>query len=150
MDRIDINILKAMSENARITISEVSSKVNLSVPAVAERVRRLEAGGVIQKYVSIINPEKMNKKLTAMVFVRTEEPGSNEGFSGFIARENDVLECYYIAGEFDYVLKINTSDTASLEKLLNKIKGIPGVIKTNTVITLSTIKLKYSNISEPE
>jgi Lrp/AsnC family leucine-responsive transcriptional regulator len=144
MDAIDINILKLLKENSRISASEISSKINLSIPAVSDRLRKLDASGVIEKYTVIISNKKMNKNITVIMFVSLKNPNFTDKFVEFIQNENEIIECHYLTGDFDYALKIVTEDTETLEKILNEIKLIKGVLRTKTVVTLSTIKNNYS------
>ena len=144
MDIIDIKILKLLQKNARITASEISGFVNLSLPACSERLKKLESSGVIKQYTAIIDHKLLNKSLTAFMFISLERPRFIEQFLEAVVIENDILECHYLAGDFDYLLKIITEDTDSLEKLLNRIKSVQGVRKTRTVVVLSTVKNNYS------
>ncbi len=140
MDGLDKQILECLIENGRMTASEISKRVSLSIPAVSERIRKLEQSGVVDKYSVILNPAKMGNHLTAIMLVSMERPRYNEGFVTHVALEPEVMECHYLAGDFDYVLKIVTADTETLEKLLNRIKSVPGVQKTRTNVVLSTVK----------
>lgn len=140
MDKTDFEILKYLQKNARASLSEIGQKVNLSVSAVGERIKKLEASGVISRYVAILDGSFFNKELTALMFISLENPGYISSFQAFVNNENDILECHYIAGNYDYVLKIVTNNPSSLEKLLNKIKGVPGIIKTYTNVVLATFK----------
>jgi len=144
MDGIDINILKLLQKNARVTVSEIAGEVTLSVPAVCERLKKLDASGIIQQYTTIINPKKLKKDLTAIMFISLERPRFSVGFTEYVIGENDILECNYLAGDYDYALKIITESTTTLEKLLNRIKSVQGVQKTRTVVVLSTVKNNYS------
>lgn len=144
MDKIDIKILKLLQRNARITVSEISSQINLSIPAVSDRLKKLETSGVIQQYTAIINPQLMGKELTAIMFVSLERPRFTDRFIEFVNGEEDILECHYLAGDFDYSLKIVTENTATLEKLLTRIKSLQGIQKTRTMVVLSTVKDSYS------
>lgn len=144
MDFLDIKILKLLQADSRMTVSQISSEINLSVPAVSERLKKLEAGGIIQKYTTIINPNCFHKELTAVMFITLERPKFTEKFVEFVQGEDEILECHYLAGDYDYALKIVTENTATLEKLLNRIKSVQGVIKTRTIVVLSTIKNNHS------
>ena len=146
MDNLDIKILKLLQQNARMTASEISNKINLSVPAVGDRLKKLDASGIIEKYTVILNAKKMNKHLMIIMFVSLENPKFTDPFINIIQLDNEIVECHYIAGDFDYALKIITESTESLERLLNKIKNIPGVQKTKTNVSLSTIKNIHSII----
>jgi Lrp/AsnC family leucine-responsive transcriptional regulator len=140
MDKIDLAILRVLRKEARASLSDIGQKVNLSVSAVGERVKKLEASGVISRYVAIIDGSSFHKDLTTFMFISLENPGFIGGFLEFVDGENDILECHYIAGNFDYILKIVTNNPSTLEKLLNKIKSVPGVVKTFTNIVLTTCK----------
>lgn len=141
MDSIDLKIIDALKENSRSTSSEISRKVNLSIPAVAERIRKLEDGNIIEKYTIKINREKINYKLLAFIFVNIDKTENIENFRKSIVQYNSVLECHHVAGEYDYVLKVLVEDTKSLEYFLsNTLKKIKGVLKSNTIIVLSSLK----------
>jgi len=140
MDDIDIHILKILSNQARLTVSEISSQVNMSVPAVSERIRKLESSGIIEKYAVILNSRILKKDLTAIMLISIERTKSVNDFLNIVQNSKDVLECHYIAGDYDYLLKIVTENTSTLEALLNRIKGVGGVQKTKTVVVLSTKK----------
>ncbi len=140
MDGVDRQILGCLIENGRMTASEIAQRVRLSIPAVSERIRKLEQGGIVSKYTALLDPGKMDRSLTAIIMVSMERPRYNEGFTSHVLSEPDVLECHYLAGDFDYALKIATQGTETLEKLLNRLKSVPGVQKTRTTVVLSTVK----------
>jgi len=148
MDDLDVEILRFLQKNARASLSEIGQTVKLSVSAVGERVRKLEASGVISRYVAIIDGSFFHKELTAIMFISLENPGYMESFLQFVKDENDVLECFYIAGNYDYVLKIVTNNPSTLEKLLYKIKSVPGIAKTYTNVVLASCKSNESVIPE--
>ncbi|AFA49193.1 Lrp/AsnC family transcriptional regulator [Acetobacterium woodii] len=144
MDSIDIEILKLLQQNARVTASQIANEVSLSVPAISERLKKLDSTGIIQKYTIILSAQKMKKNLVAYMFVSLKHPNYIEGFVALVEKENEIIECSYLAGDFDYLIKIITEDTQSLEVVLNRIKTVPGVQKTKTIVTLSTVKNTYS------
>ncbi len=146
MDNIDIKILKLLQQNSRVTASEISSRINLSVPAVGDRLKKLDSVGIIEKYTIILSAKKLNKHLMIIMFVSLESPKFTDVFINTIQADDEIVECHYLAGDYDYVLKIITESTESLERILNKIKNIPGVQKTKTTVSLSTIKNNYSII----
>ncbi|HHW31226.1 MAG TPA: Lrp/AsnC family transcriptional regulator [Clostridiaceae bacterium] len=140
MDEVDVRILKILINNGRQTVSEISSQVNLSIPAVSERIRKLEKSGIIDKYIAVLNPKKLKKDITAVMFVGIERVKPVTEFLNLVNNTDDILECHYIAGDYDYLLKITTENTSTLEKILNSIKSVKGVQKTKTVFVLSTTK----------
>jgi len=144
MDQMDKSILLLLEENARMTVSEISKRINLSVSAVSERLKRLENTGIIEQYTTIINPKYLNKNLTAFMSIALEGPRYGEQLQNFVKKDDEILEGYYIAGEFDYIVKIITEDTESLKDILDRIKGIQGIGKTKTTVALSNIKNKHS------
>jgi Lrp/AsnC family leucine-responsive transcriptional regulator len=144
MDKIDLKILSLLQKNARITASEISSLISLSIPACSERLKKLEQSGVIKQYTAIIDCKHLNKFLTAFMFISLERPRFTDQFIEKINLEADILECHYLAGDFDYLLKIITDNTDTLEELLQRIKSVQGVQKTRTIVVLSTVKNNYS------
>ncbi len=148
MDNIDKKILHILHKNARITASEISNQINLSVSAVGDRLKKLEASGIIENYTTILNPNMLDKSLTAIIMVALERPKYADIFQDFVNEENDILDCYYLAGDYDYALKIVTDDTGSLEVLIGKIKALEGLLKTKTTIVLKTVKDTHSVLPE--
>lgn len=144
MDGIDAKIIRLLQQNARITASDIGAQINLSVPAVSDRLKKLESTGVIERYTAIVNPASLGRTLSAIMFVSLERPKFNDKFTEFVQSEEEILECHYLAGDFDYALKIVTRGTATLEALLNRIKSVPGIQKTRTLVVLSTVKNKLS------
>lgn len=144
MDAVDLKILRVLRKNARVSYLNIGKTVNLSTSAVIERIKRLEKSGVISAYTAIINGTAFDKELTALMFISLESPRFNDGFLKFVELESDILECHYLTGNYDYMLKIVTQNPSTLELLLNKIKSQPGIMKTYTNVVLKTIKNEYS------
>lgn len=144
MDTIDAKILRLLQKNARITVSEISGEINLSISAVSDRLKKLESSGIIEKFTTIINPAHLKKNLIASMFISLERPKFTDVFVEFVKGEDEILECNYLAGDYDYELKIITENTTTLEQLLNRIKSIKGVQKTKTIVVLSVVKNNYS------
>lgn len=144
MDSTDIKILNCLSNNARMNSSDIAERVSLSVSAVIERIKKLENSGMIKKYTVILDNAQLGKDVSAMMFVNMENPRFNAGFESMVKAHTHITECHYLAGDYDYLIKIVTINTATLERVLNDIKSIPGVSKTRTMIILSGIKQEYS------
>lgn len=140
MDALDLQILNCLKENARENATNIGTKINLSTSAVIERIKKLETSGLIQQYTTIIDSNVSGRELTAFISVRLEHPKFNESFCNVVAKHNDIAECHYIAGDFDFILKIETFSAKSLEDVLNSIKSTPGVSLTRTSVVLSTSK----------
>ncbi len=140
MDKMDRQILQALQANGRATASEIARQVSLSVPAVSERMRKLEEAGVILGYAARLDQAMLGRGLMAFILVLLSDSKWVDGFRDAVTRLDAVAECHHIAGEYDYLLKTRTADTKELEGLLRDIKRIRGVARTNTVIALATIK----------
>lgn len=143
IDHIDKQILNLLQQNARITNVDLASKIGISPPAMLERVKRLEKGNYIKKYSAVINPDKVGKNIIALisVWLSAHQLSSIDSFTKQINKFDEVLECYHIAGEEDFILKIITSSIKDVEEfLLKKLTKIPGVSKVNTKFVLSTVK----------
>lgn len=146
LDYIDVKILEILQTNARVSISDLSKQVSLSLSAVSERLKKLEAGGVVELYTTIISPAAMNRDLAVLMLISLENTGTShvKELQLFVDNEDDILECHHITGEYDYALKIATKNTESLEKLMSAIKSITGVRHCQTNVILSTNKQRYS------
>lgn len=140
MDLYDLEILALLRENARMTHSELSQRIHLSVPAVGERVRKLEHQGYIRKFTALLSAKKFGKTLTSFIAVTLEHPKNIAKFLDSVQEMPDVMECHHITGDADYWLKIITENTDTLEQIINTVKCIEGVQKTKTTIVLSTEK----------
>lgn len=144
MDNIDAKILEVLQENSRVSISELSKTVDLSLSAVSERLKKLESTHVIEKYTVILNSSTLGKELSVVMNISLESPKHTDAFLDVVNGEKEILECHYVTGEYDYILKITTNSTSTLEELMNKIKGIEGIKRTQTNVVLSSVKHNYS------
>jgi Lrp/AsnC family transcriptional regulator, leucine-responsive regulatory protein len=141
MDAIDTAILRELRENGRASASEIGRKVSLSVPAVTERIRKLESAEIIRQYTVRISREKTGKALTAFILVCVSGTHHAQTFRDAVIRQPCVLECHHVAGAYDYLLKVAAEDTQALEIFITKtLKTFPGVTGTNTIISLLTLK----------
>ena len=140
MDVIDAKILSCLKENSRENATNIGNKINLSTSAVIERIKKLEASGIIECYTTIINQERLGRSLMAYINVRLEHPKHYENFVNTVNGHSSLAECYYIAGDFDFILKVVTVSAKGLEDILNTIKSIEGVSMTRTSVVLSQNK----------
>ncbi|MGO1043225.1 Lrp/AsnC family transcriptional regulator [Clostridioides difficile] len=149
IDEIDLKIINSLKKNSRASISEISRQVNLSIPAVSERIKKIEQSNIIQKYTIQINREKTKYKLLAFIFINTDLSKSIEEFKKTMLEYDTVLECHHISGEYDYLIKVLAEDTNELEKFISiTLKKIRGIQKANTTIVLSTIKEEINTIKD--
>jgi Lrp/AsnC family leucine-responsive transcriptional regulator len=141
VDATDLRILQILQRDARATQQEIARRVRLSQPSVADRIHKLEARGVIVTYIAKLDPGQLGKDITAFIGVGISHPKYFEQFGKKILALPDVLECHRVAGADSYLLKIRTENTRSLDRLLvEQIRSIPGVYRTETTLVLSSIK----------
>ena len=140
LDQIDLEILKILQQNGRTKRNELAECVKLTNPAISERLRKLEEHGVIKKYTTIVDAEKVQLGVTAFIFVMVE---SSTYFPQVIInaeKHGEILECHAITGGGSHLLKVRTQSTTSLEKLLSQIQAWKGVKNTMTNVVLSSPK----------
>lgn len=141
IDTVDLKIIDVLKENSRSSTLAISKKVNLSISAVSKRISKMEEEEIIEKFTIKVNREKMNYKLLAFVFVNIDISENVENFKESVVQYNCVLECHRVVDEYDYLLKVLVEDTKALEHFLsNTLKEIKGVLKSNTIISLSSLK----------
>ena len=146
MDHIDIKILRCLTKDARMNASQISQRVNLSISAVIERMKKLESSGLIKGYTAVIDEKQAGFNVQAMISIRLEHPKYNQEFNRQMCNHECVMECFYITGDFDYIARIGVSSTEELTKVLHDIKQIPGVSLTRTYVVLDNIKQNTSVI----
>jgi Lrp/AsnC family transcriptional regulator, leucine-responsive regulatory protein len=139
-DAIDLKILCILQQNGRARLADIAAEVELSAPAVMERVKKLEAGGVIKGYHAVIDAKKAGKDITAFIGVSIGHQRDINAFAVQMVQYPDVLECHHVTGEESFILKVKSANTASLEKLLGEIRSLEGVTRTVTSVVLSTAK----------
>jgi Lrp/AsnC family transcriptional regulator, leucine-responsive regulatory protein len=121
-------------------LADIAGEVELSAPAVMERVKKLEAGGVIKGYQALLDSKKVGKDVTAFIGVSVGNHGDIDKFAAQMLQHHDVLECHHVTGDESFILKVKSANTGSLEKLLGEIRSVEGVTRTVTKIVLSTAK----------
>ncbi len=150
MDIIDYRILACLKENSRENATNIGVKINLSTSAVIERIKKLESSGLIEGYTTIINQSALGREIMAFIYVSIEHPKYNENFIRLVKENSSIAECHYIAGDFDFILKVITQTGKSLEGVLNYIKAIGGVSLTRTSVVLSTNKCEVCLLPDVE
>lgn len=141
MDATDARLLARLQRDGRATQLELAKAVGLSQPAVAERIRKLEEKGILTGYAARVDAAKLGYDVTAFVGVAIEHPRFFAAFGRKVKTLPEVLECHRVAGEDSYVLKVRTRSTRTLDHLLvDVLRTIPGVTRTQTTIVLASIK----------
>lgn len=140
MDHIDSKILSCLTRDARMNASQISQQVNLSVSAVIERMKKMEASGLIKGYTAVIDEKQAGFNVQALISIRLEHPKYNQELNRQMCGHDRVMECFYITGDFDYIARIGVSSTEELTKVLHDIKQIPGVSLTRTYVVLDNVK----------
>jgi len=140
LDKIDCELLDILQQAGRTKRNELAEKVGLSLPAVSERLRKMEDEGIIQGYYTRLDHKKLSKDITAFVVVTIDSSKHFPGFLEHILKSSDIQECHAITGDGTHLLKVRTVNTEGLEKLLAKIQSWQGVQKTTTNLVLSTHK----------
>lgn len=141
IDEVDARILEILQENARTTQSDIAKAIGLAPSAVLERIRKLEAKGIVREYVAHVDPHVCNRALLAYVAVRTNEYGVEQPSAKALAAIPEVLEIHHVAGEDCFLLKVRARDAEHLGQMLRRqIGNVPGVTSTRTTIVLETVK----------
>jgi len=138
---VDYKALKRLMVQGRATWAELAADMGLSAPAAAERVRKLEQQMVIKGYAALVDPASVGYPLTAFITITLDRPKHRAGFLEAIHGMDEIVECFHIAGDGDYLLKVRCRSTADLDRLLTSgIKGTKGIAQTRTTVVLSTFK----------
>ncbi|MCE3281905.1 MAG: leucine-responsive regulatory protein regulator for leucine (or lrp) regulon and high-affinity [Chitinophagaceae bacterium] len=143
IDAKDIAILRLLQQNARITVKEISEKVHLSTTPVHERIRRMEEGGVIRQYATLVDRTKVSKGLMVICYVSLKQHSKNAGdkFIRTIHELNEVVECYNISGEFDFMLKVVAENMdAYYDFHVNRLSQVENMGKVQSVFVMGVIK----------
>jgi Lrp/AsnC family transcriptional regulator, leucine-responsive regulatory protein len=141
IDEIDRQILNILQQNARTSNAEIARQIDMAPSAVLERIRRLEAKGVIQGYEARINPEALGLGVLAFVFVRSRDFDGEAKTVELLSQIPEVQEAHHIAGEDCFLLKVRMPDAKSLGRLLRERIGSTGDVQsTRTTIVLETVR----------
>ncbi len=138
LDRIDLQLVELLQADGRRPYAELGAEVGISGPSAHERVKKLEARGVIDRYAAIIRPEALGYPVLAFTWL-TQAPGTaahdlTDAFAGI----PEIEACHHIAGEADYLLKIRARDTRDLEQVIKRLETTPDVFSTETDVVFSS------------
>jgi Lrp/AsnC family transcriptional regulator, leucine-responsive regulatory protein len=138
VDSVDRQLLDALRRNARATYAELARIVNLSAPAVHERVTKLEAAGVITGYHAAIAAESLGYAMNALIGIFITDSADTDDLAESLAALPAVEHCWFVAGEETFVVKVRVPDVAGLESAIRDLNAIKGVARTRTTVVLST------------
>ena len=150
MDTTDKKILEILAKDTNTTATEISSIVNLSVPAVNKRIQKLQKDGVIRSFTITTDGRKVNKSIIAFVLLVLKYGDGMDELLEYIENDKDVLECYEITGEYDYIIKICARNIKSLEKKLLFMKKQKGVVRSYTAFALEEHKFTATILPDRE
>ena len=143
LDKKDMAILKLLQENARITVKEISDKIHLSTTPVHERIKRMEESGVIKQYVTLVDQNKVDLNLMVICYVSLKEHSKTAGvkFIKMVNELQEVIECYSISGEFDFMLKVVCKDMNTYYDFhVNKLSQQENMGNVQSVFVMGVIK----------
>ena len=140
LDQIDRDILVILQNDGRSSASHIASEISMSVPAVTDRIKKLQDSGVIMGFTTVLNHRKVGLDVSAFITVISE---SSSHYSDVVRETNnspEIIQCFTTTGNGSHVLFALVENTHALEKLLRKIQSWPGVMRTETQIILSSYK----------
>ena len=142
-DAIDKKLIQLLQEDSKQTNKALSNKLNLSVTAVYERIKKLENQGVIDKYVALVSKEKVSKSFVAFCHVKLTQHSQDYviKFEKEVADLQEVLECYHISGDYDYLLKVLVKDMEAFrEFMVNRLTKINHIGSTHSMFMINEVK----------
>ena len=145
LDRIDIGILNQLQQNARITNAELARAVNLSATPCFNRVRALEKLGLFRQQVTLLDPEPLGLRINVFIQVSLEKQVEDalQRFEEAISQRPEVMECYLMSGDADYLLRVVLPDVAALERfIIERLTKMPGVANIRSSFALKQVRYK--------
>lgn len=143
LDRIDLNILRELQKNARISNVELARRVHLSPTPCLERVKRLEKNNYINGYRTELNPQKLSANLLSFVEIKLTRTSKDvfKDFKKAVKELPQVLECHLVSGDFDYLLKTRVADMVAYRELLGEtLLTLPGVSSSRSYMVMEEVK----------
>jgi Lrp/AsnC family leucine-responsive transcriptional regulator len=138
MDAVDRQLIQALRENGRASYAELGRLVGLSGPSVTDRINRLESAGVITGYRATVDAQSLGLGVTALIGVQLSDATDHEDVAGRLRDLQEVEDCWFIAGDDSYMLKVRAADVDGLESIIRRLSATKGVSRTRTTIVLST------------
>lgn len=143
LDKIDQKILRLLQENAKLTTKEIAAQLDLTTTPVYERIRRLEKNGYITKYVALVDRKKVGKNLMAFLFISLKEHSQKAllKFEKEVLQFPKVTECYHIAGQYDFLLKILVKDMQDYHEFtFNRLASLDNIAHVQTDFVMNDVK----------
>lgn len=143
LDAIDRAILRHLQADARVSNVDLAQRVHLSPSACLRRVRQLEESGVIAQYVALLDPRRVGQSGTSFTIVNVERtsPDALRRFEAAVALEPTILDCFYVAGGNDYLIRFTYHGAEDLERFHAEVlTRLPGVLRSNSMLVLRTVK----------
>lgn len=140
LDSIDRKILAELQKSGRESASHIAENVDVSVPTVTERIRKLQEAGIIKRFQAVVDPKSVGLDMAAIITVMSDSSQYYKEVTAAAHETPEVVQCFSTTGNGSHTLLINTKNSKTLEDLLRKVQGWPGVIRTETQIILSTYK----------
>ena len=143
LDEIDLKILRLLQKDAKLTNKALSANLALSVTAVYERIKKLEKTGFIQGYVALVSKEKVDKSFVAFCHVKLVQHTQDNGkqFEREVIAIDEVLECYHLSGDYDYLLKVHVKDMESYRKfMIEKLTNLNHIGSTHSMFMINEVK----------
>ena len=137
MDDIDLRLLSALRANGRASYAELARLVGKSAPSVQDRVRRLEERGVISGYTASVEPHALGLGVAALIGIHLSDSSDQDTVTKALERLPEIEDCWFVAGEEDYVIKVRTTDVEELERVLARLRAVAGIARTRTTVVLS-------------
>ena len=144
-DAIDIRILRELQQDGSLPNVELARRVHLSPSPCLARVKALESAGVLQRYVALANPKALGLDLNVFINIslKSQSKQALAAFEERIAEHEEVMECYLMTGDSDYLIRVAVADIAALERfILDQLTPIPGIEKIRSSFTLKQVRYK--------
>jgi len=138
MDAVDRKLIQALRENGRASYAELGRLVGLSGPSVTDRINRLEQAGVITGYRATVAPAALGLGATALIGIQLSDAADHEEVGQLMRSLAEIEDCWFIAGDDSYMLKVRVADVDGLEHTIRRLSGLRGVARTRTTVVLST------------
>lgn len=142
-DSIDRKLISLLQKDSKVTTKQLSLELNLSVTAVYERIKKLERVGVIEKYVAVINKEKIDKSFVVFCHIKLVQHSNKyiTKFEADVIQLEEVLECYNVSGEYDYILKVVVKNMRAYRNFINlKLTTLDHIGSTHSIFIISELK----------